>query len=420
MIFHEMHNVPYAGQPRYQKTMAAIKIHYFWPVMKREIVEYITRCIECQKVKVENRHPIELLQPLPIPEWKWEVVTMDFITGLPRTCKVHDSIMVVVDKLMKVANFILLKTTHKALDVADIFMKEVARLHGIPKTIVSDRDLKFTSNLWKGLFKGFITNLKFSIDYHLEYDGQTERVNIVDILRMYVMDKSSKWEDYLHLAEFAYNNGYHASLKMSPFEAIYGRKCNTPLIWDNPADRTVVGPELLKEMEDQMVKIKKNLKAAQDRQKWYADKNRFQREFKVSDHVFLNVKAKRSSLKVGSWAKLAARFCGPFEILERIGPVAYMIASPASMFVHNVFHVSLLNKYIPDANHVIDWNVIQVEQEGAFQVHPVCVLDQKVKELQNHAIALVKVQWTWYGPGDTTWEHEDAMQIEYSHLFEYF
>jgi transposase InsO family protein len=291
--------------------------------------------------------------------------------------------MVVVDKLTKAAHFIPLKTTHRAANVVDIFLKEVARLHGIPKTIVSDRDPKFTSNFWKGLFKGFGMNLNFSTAYHLESDGQIERVNrvIEDILIMYVMDKPSRWEDYLHLVEFAYNNGYHASLKMSPFEALYGRKCNTPVSWDNPADRALVGHELLKEMEDQMIKIKRNLKAAQDRQKSYADSNRTHREFKVGDHVFLKVNTNRSSLKLGSCAKLAARFCGPFEILERIGPVAYMLALPASMTVHNVFHVSLLKRYIPDANHVIDWDVIQVEPEGVLQVHPVHILDRKNKQL---------------------------------------
>jgi hypothetical protein len=243
--------------------------------MKRDIAGYIARCMECRKVKAEHRHPAGLLQPLPIPEWKWEVVTMDFIMGFPRTGKMHDSIMVVVDKLTKIVHKIPLKTTHKVADVVDIFMKEVARLHGIPKTIVSDRDPKFTSNFWKGLYKGFRTNLNFIPAYHLESDGQIERVNSVieDMLRMYVMDKPSKWEDYLHLVEFAYNNGYQALVKMIPFEALYGRRCNTPVTWDNPADKTVVRLELLKEMEDQMLKIKQNLKAAQDRQKSYADKN---------------------------------------------------------------------------------------------------------------------------------------------------
>jgi hypothetical protein len=138
----------------------------------------------------------------------------------------------------------------------------------------------------------------------------------------------------------------------------------------------------------------------------------------VGDHVFLKVKAKRSSLKLGNCSKPAARYCGSFEILERIGLVAYMLVLPASMCIHNVFHVPFLKKYVPDANHVIDWNVIQVEQEGEFQLHPVFILDRKIKKLWNRAIGIVKVQWTWYGPKDATWEHEDSMRTEYPHLFE--
>jgi hypothetical protein len=193
-ILKEMHNVTYAGHPGYQETVAAIESHYFWPGMKREITEYIAKCMECQKVKAEHRHLTGLLHPFPIPEWKWEVVTMDFITGLARTSKQHDSIMVVVDNLTKDAHFIPLKTTHKAADVVDIFLKEVVRLHGIPKTIVFDRYPKFTSNFWKGLFKGFRTNLNFSTTYHPESDGQTERMNrvIEDMLRMYMVEKPSR------------------------------------------------------------------------------------------------------------------------------------------------------------------------------------------------------------------------------------
>jgi hypothetical protein len=157
--------------------MPVVKSHYFWLGMKKYIVEYIARCMECQKVKAEHSHPAGLLQPLPIPEWKWEVAKMDFITGLPRIGKQHDSIMVVVEKITKDAHFIPLMTTHKATDVADIFMKEVARLHKIPKKIVSDRDPKFTSNLWKGLFKVFRMNLNFSKTYHHESNGNIEWVN---------------------------------------------------------------------------------------------------------------------------------------------------------------------------------------------------------------------------------------------------
>jgi hypothetical protein len=133
--------------------------------------------MECQKVKAKHRHPTSLLQPFPIPEKKWEVITMDFIIGLPRTNKQHDSIMVVVDKLTKDAHFVPVKTTHKATNIAEIFMKEIARLHGIPRTIVSNRDTNFTSNFWRGLFKEFGTNINFSTTYHPQTDGQIERVN---------------------------------------------------------------------------------------------------------------------------------------------------------------------------------------------------------------------------------------------------
>jgi hypothetical protein len=140
----------------------------------------------------------------------------------------------------------------------------------------------------------------------------------------------------------------------------------------------------------------------------------------VGDHVFLKVKANKISLKLGNCSKLVGCYCGSFEILERIGPITYMLAFPASISIHNVFHVSFLKKYIPDANHVIDWNVIQVEKEGAFQVHLVRIWDRKIKNLWNQAIDLVKVQWTCYSTEDATWEHEDAMQVEHSRLFEDF
>jgi hypothetical protein len=201
MILNEIHNGPYAGHPGYQKIVAAVKSQHFWLGMKRVIVEYIVRCMECQKVKAEHRHLAGLLQPLPIPEWKWEVVTIDFIIGLSRIGNQHDSIIVVVDEITEASHFIPLKTTHKVANVVDIFMREITRLHDIPKIIVFDMDPKFTSKFWKGLIKGFKTKLNFNTAYHPESDGQTERVNqvIEDMLRMYVMDKPSIWEYYLHL-----------------------------------------------------------------------------------------------------------------------------------------------------------------------------------------------------------------------------
>jgi hypothetical protein len=137
-----MHNVPYAGHPRHQKTIASIKKQFFCHVMKREVIDYIARCLEFQRVKVEHRHPANFLKPFAIPKWKWEVEKIDFITKLPRTTKQHDSIMVVVDKLIKISHFIPVKLTHKEDNIVDIYMREIVRIHGVPKAIVSDRDPK--------------------------------------------------------------------------------------------------------------------------------------------------------------------------------------------------------------------------------------------------------------------------------------
>eukprot|EP00253_Pinus_taeda_P028245 PITA_28245 len=289
LIMDEFHISHYAGHPGYQKMITAIRKEYFWPGMKKDIVEYLARCLECQQIKAEHQHPAGLLQPLPIPEWKWEIISMDFITGLPRTKKNNDSIMVVVDKLSKAAHFIPVQSTYRAAQIAHVFMQNIFRLHGLPKTIISNRDVKFTSVFWKTLFANLGTQLNFSTAYHPQTDGQTERVNQVveDMLRAYVMQQPTRWEEYLHLVEFAYNNGYHTSTQMSPFEVMYGRKCRTPSSWGGPEDKLSLGPDMLKEMEDIVKRVRVNLRAAQDRQRNFADRKRRFKEYQIGDHVYI-------------------------------------------------------------------------------------------------------------------------------------
>ena len=168
----ELHQDQYSGHPGYQKTISTSRKKYFWPGMKNDMAEYISRCMKCQQVKVEHQQPVGLL---PVPEWKWEVISMDFIIGLLMTWRQHDSIMVVVDKLTKETYFIPVKSMHKTDDIAKIFMKEIFKLHGLPKAIVSNKDPKFTSNFWEGLFAYFGTKLNFSTAYHPQIDGQRER-----------------------------------------------------------------------------------------------------------------------------------------------------------------------------------------------------------------------------------------------------
>eukprot|EP00253_Pinus_taeda_P026273 PITA_26273 len=211
------------------------------------------------------------------------------------------------------------------------------------------------------------------------------------MLRAYVMQKPTHWEEYLHLVEFAYNNGYHTSLRMSSFEVLYGRKCRTPSSWGGPEEKLRLGPEMLKEMEDMVKRVCANLKAAQDRQKSFDDRKRRFKEYQVGDHVYVRIQVRKSSLQWSGCAKLAPRYYGPFQILARIGPVAYRLALPSHIRVHNVFHVS-------------------VEPEGEVLVEPLSILDRREVQLRKQAITQIKVQWHHFGPDEATWEDEHLVR----------
>jgi hypothetical protein len=208
-----------------------LKQKYWWYGMKKDVAAHVALCDICQRVKVEYQRPAGLLQPLKVPEWKWEKIGMDFIVGLPRTHDGYDSIWVTVDRLTKVAHFIPVKTTYSGVKLAELYMSRIICLHGVPKRIVSDRETQFTSRFWGKLHESMDTKLNFSSAYHPQTDGQTERTNQIleDMLRACALKHGSSWDKSLPYAEFAYNNSYQTSLKMAPFEALDGRKCRTPL-----------------------------------------------------------------------------------------------------------------------------------------------------------------------------------------------
>jgi hypothetical protein len=205
----------------------------------------------------------------------------------------------VVDRLTKTAHFIAVNNTYSAKDYAEIYLDRIVRLHGIPKTIISDRGPQFIAHFWEQLHKNLGTKLIHSSDYHPQTDGQTERVNqiINDMLRACIIHFDKSWDKCLALAEFSYNNSYQASLKMAPFEALYGRRCCTPLHWSQVGERKFFGPNLVKEAEERVEMIKENLKAAQMRQKSYHDNGKAVREYQVGENVYLRVSPTKKGYK---------------------------------------------------------------------------------------------------------------------------
>jgi hypothetical protein len=266
-------------------------VFFWWAKMQIEITRYVARCDTCKRVKDIYMKTAGPLQSLPIPTWKSEDISMDFIVGLPRTTKGYDAIWVIIDRLMEIAHFLPVKTDHPVTVYAQLYIARILSLHGVRKTIVSDRGPQFVFKFWKELHKSLGTKLLHSSAYHPQTSGQTERVNQIleDMLRACVLDFSQKWAECLPLAEFSYNNSYQESIQMAPFEALYGRRCRTPLNWSEPGERYFFRPDMVKEAEDKVQKIIHNMKQAQARQKGYADKWRMPLYFHEGDHVYLKV-----------------------------------------------------------------------------------------------------------------------------------
>ncbi|KAL0539443.1 hypothetical protein IC582_023655 [Cucumis melo] len=357
-LLFEAHSSPFTMHPRSTKMYRDLRSIYWWRNMKREMADFVSRCLVCQQVKAPRQRPAGLLQPLSVPGWKWESVSMDFITGLPKTLKGYTVIWVVVDRLTKSAHFVPGKSTYTASKWGQLYMTEIVRLDGVPVSIISDRDTRFTSKFWKGLQLALGTRLDFSTAFHPQTDGQTERLNQIleDMLRACVLEFSGSWDSHLHLMEFAYNNSYQATIGMAPLEALYGKCCRSLVCWGEVGEQGMRGPELVQTTNAAIQKIRARMLTAQSRQKSYADVRRKDLEFEVGDMVFLKVAPMKGVLRFVKKGKLSPRFVGPFEILERIGPVAYRLALPPSFSaVHDVFHVSMLRRYVADPTHVVDF-----------------------------------------------------------------
>ncbi|GJR52916.1 putative reverse transcriptase domain-containing protein [Tanacetum coccineum] len=273
---------------------------------------------------------------------------MDFITKLPKSRSGHDVIWVVVDRLTKSAHFLVIREDYSTEKLARLYTDKIVTRHGVSVSIILDRNARFTSRLWQTFQKALRTRLDISTAYHPQTDGQSERTiqTLEDMLKAYVIDFGGSWDVHLPLAEFSYNNSYHTSIRCAPFEALYGRKCRSPVLWAEIREGSLIGPELVQETTDKVVVIKEKLQAARDRQKSYADSGRKMTEYEVGENVLLKVSPWKGVMHFGKKGKLAPRYVGPFEILERIGPVAYRLRLPEELIgVHDTFYVSNLKKY---------------------------------------------------------------------------
>jgi len=272
-LLREAHESKFTVHPGSTKMYQDLKQYFWWPNMRKEVADYVAKYSICQQVKVEHRKPAGLLQPLPIPEWKWEMITMDFVSGLPRGNRGNDAISVIMDQLTKSALFLPLKMTDPDDKLAKIYMNEVVRLYGVPTSIVSDRDPRFTSRLWLSIQRALGMNLSISTAFHPQTDGQSEIVIQIskDLLRACALEFGGNWEEHLSLVEFMYNNSYQTTIGMAPFEALYGRKCRTPLCWEEVGNIKLYGAELIQITTEKKRIIKDRMKVAQDRHKKYAD-----------------------------------------------------------------------------------------------------------------------------------------------------
>ncbi|KAL6349709.1 hypothetical protein AAG906_041116 [Vitis piasezkii] len=367
-LLREFHDSPLGGHSGVLRTYKRIAQQFYWPSMYRMVNEYVSSCDVCQRAKASTLSPAGLLQPLPIPCQVWDDITMDFIEGLPPS-QGKNTILVVVDRLSKSAHFLALTHPFSAKMVAEKFVDGVVKLHGMPSSIISDRDPIFISNFWREFFKLSGTQLKMSSAYHPQTDGQTEVVNrcVEQYLRCLVHQQPRKWYSLLPWAEFWYNTAYHASTGMSPFQALYGRP--PPMIPHYQLGSSPVNEvdQNLASRNDLLHQLKLNLHQASNRMKQIADSKRRDIEFNEGDLVFLRLHPYRQqTMFKRAFQKLAHRFYGPFPIEKRIGKVAYQLQLPAGL----AFIQDSMGKFFEEC--LVKWKNLPVEDatwENAAELH---------------------------------------------------
>nr|GEV43630.1 putative reverse transcriptase domain-containing protein [Tanacetum cinerariifolium] len=364
LIMDEAHKSKYSVHPGADKMYYDLRDRYWWSGMKKDITVHVSRCLTCLKVKAEHQRLSSLPQQYEIPKWKWKGIAVDFVMKLPRTSSEHDTIWVIVDRLTNSAYFLPMREDCKMDRLAIFYLNEIVARNGVPISITSDRDSQFTSRLWHSMQEALEIHLVMSTAYHPQTDGQSERTiqTLEDMLRVCVLDFGGSWDVHLLLVDFSYNNSYHSSIRYAPFKSLYGRKCRSPIMWAEVGEGQLIGPELVQETTKKISQIKDRLKATR-------------------------------VVRFGKKEKLAPRFVGPFEVIKKVGLVAYRLRLPEELNgVHDTFHMSNLKKCLADPTLQVPLDEIQVDAKLNFIEEPVEILEREFKKLKRSRIAIVKVR----------------------------
>lgn len=416
-ILTTMHSSAYGGHSGVNGTYMRLKSVFFWPKMKEGVVTMVRTCEVCHRNKNDTGSKAELLQPLPIPDEAWTHISLDFIEGLPMFGG-KNVILVVIDRFTKYGHFLALSHPFTAQGVAKLFLDQVYKLHGLPVSILTDRDKIITSQFWKELFKVLGVTLNLTTAYHPQSDGQTERLNqcLENYLRCMTSSAPKQWSKWLSLAEYWYNTNYHTALKVTPFQALYGYAPNyLSMKAYIDTDSTEV-KEVCQQRRLIMRSLKENLQAAQNRMKCYADKNRKDKQFEVGDMVYLKLQPYRqNSVELRRNLKLSSRYFGPYEVIAKVGQVAYKLKLPDGSKIHPVFHVSLLKKQVKEECFPALSLPVSTD-EGLFTISPTAVLGTRTITRGKETILQMLVRWGEAELGLSSWEDKNYILAKFSNF----
>lgn len=412
-LINAFHASAIGGHSGVTATYQRVKKLFAWRGLKQAVEDFVRQCSVCQHAKHEHLKTPGLLQPLPVPTEPWRDLTMNFVEGLPAS-EGYEVIMVVVDRFTKYAHFVPLRHPFTAATVARAFWDNIIKLHGVPHSIVSDRDKIFTSAMWRALLEAAGTKLSYSTAYHPQTDGQSERVNqcLEMYLRCAVHETPKQWRKWLPTAKFWYNTTHHSSLNTSPFKALYGQEPNLgglPTLSLNLPDNKDADLDWATHND----RLRAQLAQAQNRCKQKADRNRTEHSFNVGDQVLLKLQPYAQSIVANRpCPKLAFKFFGPFTVEQCIGTRAYKLTLPAGNRIHPVFHVSQLKPFTPDYSPVFA-ELPRTPDLTAAPLQPEAILDRRMVKKGNTSIIQVRVQWSSLSPDSATWEDYTVLRHRY-------